>query len=190
VVEYLGLSLFSAPSSLQADPLGLIKCSLGREINKVTFFHLIFYLCRKKKSAGGTIKAGSGDDEILASGEAIYTIYGDRGDDRIIVGTDLSNTAFGGSGDDYLEATFGDNTLYGDKGEDTFVSSGSETTTYIGGEGEVPHEAKTGGGPILLTCSFPYVRDWLNNHPFRNSAEARLICNLHNGSPIKPEANT
>lgn len=52
------------------------------------------------------------------------------------------------------------------------------------GEGEVPHEAKTGGGPILLTCSFPYVRDWLNNHTFRNSPEARLICNLHNGSPI------
>ncbi len=80
--------------------------------------------------AGGTIKAGSGDDEILASGEAIYTIHGDRGDDRIIVGTDLSNTAFGGSGDDYLEATFGDNTLYGDKGEDTFVSSG-ERDNYI-----------------------------------------------------------
>jgi site-specific recombinase XerC len=57
-------------------------------------------------------------------------------------------------------------------------------------EGEVPHESKTGGGPILLTWSFPYVRDWLNNHPFRNSPEARLICNLHNGSPIKPEANT
>jgi len=30
------------------------------------------------------------------------------------------------------------------------------------GEGEIPHEAKTGSGPILLTCSFPYVRDWLN----------------------------
>jgi integrase/recombinase XerD len=56
------------------------------------------------------------------------------------------------------------------------------------GEGEVPHEAKTGRGPMLLTCSFPYVRDWLNNHQFRNSPEARLICNLHNGSPIKPEA--
>jgi integrase/recombinase XerD len=56
------------------------------------------------------------------------------------------------------------------------------------GEGEVPHEAKTGGGPILLTCSFPYVRDWLNNHPFRNSGDARLICNLHNGSQVKPEA--
>ncbi len=30
------------------------------------------------------------------------------------------------------------------------------------GEGEVPYEAKTGSGPILLTFSFPYVRDWLN----------------------------
>jgi len=26
------------------------------------------------------------------------------------------------------------------------------------GEGEIPHEAKTGTGPILLTLSFPYVR--------------------------------
>ena len=35
-------------------------------------------------------------------------------------------------------------------------------------EGEVPHEAKTGSGPILLTTSFPYVRDWINEHPFRS----------------------
>jgi integrase/recombinase XerD len=35
------------------------------------------------------------------------------------------------------------------------------------GEGEVPYEAKTGSGPVLLTCSFPYVRDWLNEHPFK-----------------------
>ena len=56
------------------------------------------------------------------------------------------------------------------------------------GEGEVPHEAKTGGGPILLTCPFPYVRDWLNEHPFKNEAEARLICNLNTGAPIQPEA--
>jgi hypothetical protein len=55
-------------------------------------------------------------------------------------------------------------------------------------EGEIPHNTKTGGGPILLTCSFPYVRDWLNKHPFKNTAEARLICNLQNGAPIKPEA--
>ena len=56
------------------------------------------------------------------------------------------------------------------------------------GEGEIPHEAKTGTGPILLTCSFPYVRDWLNEHPFRNESDARLICNLHNGAPLRPES--
>ena len=56
------------------------------------------------------------------------------------------------------------------------------------GEGEIPHESKTGTGPILLTCSFPYVRDWLNEHPFRNEPEARLICNLMTGSPVNPEA--
>jgi len=44
-------------------------------------------------------------------------------------------------------------------------------------EGEIPYNTKTGGGPILLTCSFPYVRDWLNKHPFKNTPEARLICN-------------
>jgi integrase/recombinase XerD len=54
--------------------------------------------------------------------------------------------------------------------------------------GEIPHQAKTGSGPILLTFSFPYVRDWLNEHPFRNTADSRLICSLNNGAPIKPEA--
>src|SRR5215469_4453094 len=56
------------------------------------------------------------------------------------------------------------------------------------GEGQIPDEAKTGTGPILLTCSFPYVRDWLNEHPFKNSPEARLICNLRTGSPVGPES--
>lgn len=55
------------------------------------------------------------------------------------------------------------------------------------GEGEIPCEAKTGTGPILLTCSFPYVRDWLNEHPFKNQSSARLICNLNNGSPISSD---
>ena len=55
------------------------------------------------------------------------------------------------------------------------------------GEGEIPHESKTGTGPILLTSSFPYVRDWINKHPFKNSPDARLICNLHNGAPVMPE---
>jgi integrase/recombinase XerD len=27
------------------------------------------------------------------------------------------------------------------------------------GEGEIPFESKTGAGPLLLTASFPYVRD-------------------------------
>jgi hypothetical protein len=56
------------------------------------------------------------------------------------------------------------------------------------GEGEIPHEAKTGTGPILLTCSYPYVRDWLNEHPFRNEPNARLICNLLTGGPIRPDS--
>lgn len=56
------------------------------------------------------------------------------------------------------------------------------------GEGEVPYESKTGTGPTLFTSSFQYVRDWLNEHPFRNEANARLICNLVTGAPIKPDA--
>jgi hypothetical protein len=49
-------------------------------------------------------------------------------------------------------------------------------------------EAKTGTGPILLTCSFPYVRDWLNEHPFKNESNAKLICNLYNGAPITADS--
>jgi integrase/recombinase XerD len=56
------------------------------------------------------------------------------------------------------------------------------------GEGEIPFESKTGSGPLLLTVSFPYVRDWLNEHPFKNEPNAKLICNLHNRASIKPEA--
>jgi len=56
------------------------------------------------------------------------------------------------------------------------------------GEGEIPHQAKTGAGPILLTLSFPYVRDWLNDHPFKNEPDAKLICNLKTGAPISPKS--
>src|SRR5687768_9006518 len=56
------------------------------------------------------------------------------------------------------------------------------------GEGEIPYEAKTGTGPILLTTSFPYVRDWLNEHPFSNEPTARLICNQLNGGALKPKS--
>jgi hypothetical protein len=56
------------------------------------------------------------------------------------------------------------------------------------GEGEIPYEAKTGSGPILLTLSFPYVRDWLNEHPFKNEPNAQLICSLITGSPIRSDS--
>lgn len=52
------------------------------------------------------------------------------------------------------------------------------------GEAEIPHESKTGSGPALLMCSFPYVRDWLNEHPFRNEPNANIICNLTTGNAI------
>ena len=55
------------------------------------------------------------------------------------------------------------------------------------GQGEIPHESKTGTGPLLLTCSFPYVRDWLNEHPFRNESNSRVICNLKNGRAVKAD---
>ena len=41
---------------------------------------------------------------------------------------------------------------------------------------------------FLLTFSFPYVRDWLNEHPFKNEPDSRLICNLTTGGPVKPNA--
>src|SRR5918995_7198104 len=56
------------------------------------------------------------------------------------------------------------------------------------GEGEIPYEAKTGSGPILLTLSLPYVRDWLNEHPFKNEPNASLICSLVTGSPIRSDS--
>jgi integrase/recombinase XerD len=56
------------------------------------------------------------------------------------------------------------------------------------GQGTIPSDTKTGGGPIVLRCSFAYVRDWLNEHPFKNEPKARLICSLRNGAAINPDA--
>lgn len=53
-------------------------------------------------------------------------------------------------------------------------------------EGEIP-EGKTGSGPILLTASFPYVRDWLNLHPLKDYPKTRLICHTSNGKALKPD---
>jgi len=49
-------------------------------------------------------------------------------------------------------------------------------------------EPNQASGQILLTMSFPYVRDWINGHPFKNTPEAHLICNLIRGDPVKPDA--
>lgn len=78
--------------------------------------------------------------------------------------------------------------LNGRNHEITMLKIGNIRLRERYGEGEIPHNTKTGGGPILLTCSFPYVREWLNKHPFKNTLESRLICNLYSGGPIKPEA--
>ncbi|MEP0825496.1 MAG: hypothetical protein HRF40_08425, partial [Nitrososphaera sp.] len=50
------------------------------------------------------------------------------------------------------------------------------------GDGEIPY-GKTGSGPILLTASFPNVRDWLNLHPLQDVLDALLICDLNTGKP-------
>jgi integrase/recombinase XerD len=39
-------------------------------------------------------------------------------------------------------------------------------------------------------CSFPYVRDWLNEHPFRNEPNARVICNLTTGGTVTADSLT
>ena len=57
------------------------------------------------------------------------------------------------------------------------------------GEGTIPSNTKTGSGPVLLTSSFTYVRDWINKYPFKNEPNARLVCNRCTGAPIKPETN-
>jgi hypothetical protein len=36
-------------------------------------------------------------------------------------------------------------------------------------DGEIPFNTKTGIREILLTSSFPYCRDWLNQHPHRDN---------------------
>jgi integrase/recombinase XerD len=53
-------------------------------------------------------------------------------------------------------------------------------------EGEVPYSTKTGGGPIMLTMSFPYARDWKNRHPWKNDPKRPFICS-RTGASINPE---
>ncbi len=43
-------------------------------------------------------------------------------------------------------------------------------------------------GPILLTVSFTYERDLINEQPDRANPEARLIANLYDGQPVRSDA--
>jgi integrase/recombinase XerD len=54
---------------------------------------------------------------------------------------------------------------------------------------KIPYQSKTGTGPVLLRSSFLYVRDWLNEHPFKNEPNARLISNLLTGGPIEADTS-
>ena len=51
-------------------------------------------------------------------------------------------------------------------------------------EGEIPFKTKTGSRYILLRSSFPYIREWLNLHPCKTEADARLICNHKTGQAL------
>ena len=49
-------------------------------------------------------------------------------------------------------------------------------------EGEIPFDTKTGRRDILLRGSFPYCRDWLNQHPHRNNPNAYFFYDLRNST--------
>ncbi|MGB6528722.1 MAG: site-specific integrase [Candidatus Nitrosopolaris sp.] len=55
-------------------------------------------------------------------------------------------------------------------------------------EGIIPFQTKTGGGPIMLTMSYPYARSWLNKHPLKHKPNAPFFYNLQNFKSLKPPA--
>ena len=55
------------------------------------------------------------------------------------------------------------------------------------GEGEIPHQAKTGSGPILLLFHFLMSEIYLMNIHSSLNRKQDLICNLTTGAPIKAD---
>lgn len=47
----------------------------------------------------------------------------------------------------------------------------------------VPENTKTGTRTIPIIFAFPFVRDWINNHPLKNDLNAPLFINLHSRKP-------
>ena len=54
-------------------------------------------------------------------------------------------------------------------------------------EGEIPFDTKTGSRYILLRSSFPYVREMLNIHPYKNEADTYLIYNNKTRKGLDPD---
>lgn len=47
----------------------------------------------------------------------------------------------------------------------------------------VPEDTKTGSRTISIFFAFPFVRDWINNHPLKADLNAPLFINLHSRKP-------
>lgn len=53
-------------------------------------------------------------------------------------------------------------------------------------EGEIPANTKTGGGEVLFGMSYPYARDWFNQHPRKHDGDAYFFYSLRTCNPYKP----
>jgi integrase/recombinase XerD len=56
------------------------------------------------------------------------------------------------------------------------------------GEGEIPHEAKNWYWSRIAYMFISLCKRLAYEHPFRNELNARMICNLLTGGPIKPDS--
>jgi Ca2+-binding RTX toxin-like protein len=82
---------------------------------------------------GAELRAGDGDDVILANISSSNDVYAEGGNDTITL-TGTGGRAHGGAGDDILSGT---GTLYGDEGADTITSSAGNHTIYLGVDSDV-----------------------------------------------------
>lgn len=56
-------------------------------------------------------------------------------------------------------------------------------------EGEIPFNTKTGGREIILSNSFTFCRDWLNQHPHRDNPNAYFFYDLrHTTKPMNTDS--
>jgi integrase/recombinase XerD len=53
-------------------------------------------------------------------------------------------------------------------------------------DGEIPPETKTGGGEFVLGMSYPFARDWHNQHPQNTDGNAYFFYSRRTRDPYKP----